>query len=538
MALEFHDSLSGKKAPFEPATPGQVTIYNCGPTVYNYNHLGNFRAYVFVDLLRRHLKFRGYQIRQTTNITDVDDKIVNAAVKDGVPIGDLTAPFIAAYLEDLEYLGIDSVEERPRATDYIPAMLDMIRELEKSGHVYQQDGNVYFRLSSYEQYGKLSKLDSDQLRTAADGRFAADEYDKEDVRDFALWKAPGDENEQSWDSPYGAGRPGWHLECSAMIRAIYGQSGVDIHTGGIDLLFPHHENEIAQSCCAHPGDRFVGTWLHNEHLLVDGQKMAKSAGNFFMLRDFSDRERLQALVEKQNAPEDLLKLYDRGMLRRCLRYVLLSTHYRQKLNFSFTAIAGAESSIKRLQNTIDRLRAASRWSEQTDGAAPNTDIESELATLAAAAQTAQAQSPGGQPLAGGPDAVRKAREAFTNALDDDLNIARALAALFDFCRDCNEVLEAEASNSNDTAPGEFADQALIWFAEANSVLGFLSFAPEATTGASVDDELAASIEARIVARREARANKDFALADRIRDELLAEGIILKDGADGTTWSHS
>lgn len=538
MPLEFHDSLSGTKRAFEPATPGQVSIYNCGPTVYNYNHLGNFRAYVFVDLLRRHLKFRGYKVRQTTNITDVDDKIVNAAVKNGVPIGDLTAPYITAYLEDLEYLGIDSVEERPRATDYIPAMLEMIRELEKSGHVYEQDGNVYFRLSSFEKYGKLSNLAPDQLRTAADGRFAADEYDKEDVRDFALWKAPGNADEQSWDSPYGAGRPGWHLECSAMIRAIYGKAGVDIHTGGIDLLFPHHENEIAQSCCAHPGDRFVGLWLHNEHLLVDGQKMAKSAGNFFMLRDFSDRERLAGLIRNQGAPESLLKLYDRGMLRRCLRYVLLSTHYRQKLNFSFTAIAGAESSIKRLQNTIDRLRSGSRWAGESDA----QKIESELANLANSAQGQQSASPGGAPVAnaGSPGAVQKARTAFTDALDDDLNIARALAALFDFCRECNELVPANPTNSTGgTTDTAFADAALIFFAEANSVLGFLSFAPEAANGSSdVDADTAASIEARIVARREARANKDFAEADRIRDELLAEGIVLKDGADGTTWSRA
>ncbi|MCR9144922.1 MAG: cysteine--tRNA ligase [bacterium] len=523
MPLQFHNSLSGKKEPFTPADPDAVTMYNCGPTVYNFNHLGNFRAYAFVDLLRRYLKFRGYGLVQTTNITDVDDKIVNSARESGRKIEALTAPYIAAYLEDLAYLGIEGVEHRPRATGHIPAMLEMIQALDRGGHTYTQDGNVYFRLASYPNYGKLSGIDPEQLRTAADGRFAADEYEKENARDFALWKAPQHPEEECWDSPYGRGRPGWHLECSAMIREIYGAAGVDIHTGGIDLLFPHHENEIAQSQCAHPEDNFVGLWLHNEHLLVDGQKMAKSAGNFFTLRDFSERDRLEALVAK-GAPAALLKLHERGDLSRCLRYTLIGTHYRQKLNFSFTAIVGAESSLKRLQNTIERLKAHAGMSA--------ADLEAELE-----ADDSPAVQPGADPIDPMPDAphrsVRLARANFTRALDDDLNIAKAFAALFDLCRDVNQELD-----DRDLA---YAREALVFLGRANQVLNVFDFSDAGTADknrAGVDGDLAARVTQAISDRKAAKADKNFAEADRIRDELKAEGIVLKDGPDGTTWEKA
>ncbi len=530
MPLQFHNSLSGRKEAFAPVDPRAVTMYNCGPTVYNFNHLGNFRAYAFVDLLRRYLKFRGYGLVQTTNITDVDDKIINSARESGRKIEELTAPFITAYLEDLEFLGIEGVEHRPRATRHIPAMLEMIQALDRGGHTYVQDGNVYFRLASFPKYGELSGIDPEQLRTAADGRFAADEYDKENARDFALWKAPQHDDEEAWDSPYGRGRPGWHLECSAMIREIYGPAGVDIHTGGIDLLFPHHENEIAQSACAHPHDNFVGLWLHNEHLLVDGQKMAKSAGNFFMLRDFSDRERLEALVEK-GAPEALLKLYDRGMLARCLRYVLIGTHYRQKLNFSFTAIVGAESSLKRLQNTIDRLKNHAGW-QAADLAAALTAPDAH-----ALAPNVDPEDPAKIPADALDQAIRRARANFVRALDDDLNIAKAFAALFDLCRDVNQELE-----QRDAEDGQaFARDALLFIARANQVLNVFDFSDQAESEAAAggDGDLADRIAAAIADRKAAKARKDFAEADRIRDELKAEGIVLKDGSGGeTTWERA
>lgn len=521
MPLQFHNSLTGRKEPFAPADPLAVTMYNCGPTVYNFNHLGNFRAYAFVDLLRRYIKYRGYGLEQTINITDVDDKIIDTARKSGQKIDDFTAPYIQAYLDDLEYLGIEDVEHRPRATRHIPAMLEMIQSLDKSGHTYVQDGNVYFRLASFADYGRLSGIDPEQLRTAADGRFAADEYEKENARDFALWKAPQNEAEESWESPYGPGRPGWHLECSAMIREIYGSRGVDIHTGGIDLLFPHHENEIAQSVCAHPGDKFVSLWMHNEHLLVDGQKMAKSVGNFFTLRDFSERDRLNALVKEKGAPDGLIKLYERGYLQRCLRYVLISTHYRQKLNFSFTAIVGAESSLKRLQNTIERLKQHAKWQGE--------DIQAAIAGA-----DPEATEPGASPGAPRADASDKsihlARQRFIEALDDDLNVAKALAALFDLCRDINNEIEERDP--------QYARDALTFLARANSVLNIFDFsensADQATAG--VDNELAAQVEQAIIDRREAKARKDFTEADRIRDSLKSEGIVLKDGPTGeTTW---
>ena len=501
-------------------------MYNCGPTVYNYNHLGNFRAYAFVDVLRRYLAFRGYGLEQTMNITDADDKIIDTARKSNLPIEEFTAPYIKAFLEDLDYLGIADVEHRPRATDHIPAMIEMIQSLEQGGYTYSQEGSVYFRLAAFEKYGRLSGIDPAQLRTAADGRFAADEYEKENARDFALWKAPQSAGERVWDSPYGPGRPGWHLECSAMIREIYGARGVDIHTGGIDLLFPHHENEIAQSVCAYPHDNFVGLWLHNEHLLVDGQKMAKSAGNFFTLRDFSERERLAALVANQGAPESLLKLHDRGWLQRCLRYVLIGTHYRQKLNFSFTAIAGAESSLKRLQNTIDRLKNHAGWQAE--------DIAAALAHELQTNTNAGIGEPGAAPPVAQTDApdasIQQARARFIEALDDDLNIAKAFAALFDLCRDVNAELE--------TRDAQYARSALVFLAHANTVLNLFDFsaASAGDVEVAVDSELAARVEQLIIDRRAARDRKDFAAADRIRDELKAMGVVLKDGPTGvTTW---
>lgn len=520
MSVQFYNSIADEKQAFEPADPKRVKIYSCGPTVYNYNHLGNFRAYVFVDLLRRYLLFRGYGLEQTMNITDVEDKIIKGALAAGQSIDEFTQPFIDAFLEDLAFLKIQDLEHRPRATRSIDAMIDIMQRLEQNGHVYTQDGNVYFRLKSFTNYGRLSKIEAEQLQTAADGRFEADEYTKEDVRDFALWKAPQQKDEPSWDSPFGPGRPGWHLECSAMIRDVYGKDGVDIHTGGIDLLFPHHENELAQSACAYPHDNFVRTWMHNEHLLVDGKKMSKSVGNYFLLRDFSDDARLAQLVADGNAPDFLQKLKDRGRLGICLRHLLIGTHYRQKLNFTFTGIQAADAALGRIQNMIARLKEVSGWSEE--------DIRNAGETHAAKEHE---RGPGAEPIFPDEDSpaavAERAHAAFTAALDDDLNVSKAFATLFDLARESTRNLEGLGK--------DFAERALIFLQQADSVLGILDFSENADAAPGIDGVDADRIERLIQERKDARTNKDFALADRIRDELKDEGIVLKDGPDGTTW---
>lgn len=508
MALQFFNTLTQDKQPFEPAQPDRVRIYSCGPTVYNFNHLGNFRAYIFVDLLRRYLRARGYGLDHAMNITDVEDKIIANAKQAGKSIDDFTADYVRGFLEDLEYLGIENVEHRPRATRSIPAMLELLEHLDSNGHSYSADGNLYFRLGSFEGYGALAKLDTQNLKAAADGRFAADEYTKEDARDFALWKAAS-KDEPGWDSPWGYGRPGWHLECSAMIREIFGESGVDIHTGGIDLVFPHHENEIAQSCCAYPNDSFVKTWLHNEHLLVDGKKMSKSLGNYYMLRDFSQSDRLAKKVKEGSVPSFVEELSQKGRLARSLRYLLLSFHYRTKLNFTFENLRAADSACERLQGLVDRLLVIAEGFQGEVALGPQTAGQ------------------GGDHLKAHPGIVGRTAALWLEALDDDLNTARALASLFDFARDLNPRIEANAVGRTEALAG------LEFLSFANQLLGVLRFTPAQVTQTA--EPLPGEITELIEERRQARANKDFAKSDSIRDDLLARGIRLVDTPSGTTW---
>ncbi len=383
MSLRLHNTLTRQLEEFRPLDPAgeKVRLYTCGPTVYNHAHIGNFRAYVFEDLLQRHLEARGYRVLRVMNLTDVDDKTIRGARESGRPLADFTAPFIQAFFEDLQTLRIKPADHFPAATEarFIGRMIAMITRLVSLGHAYHaEDGSVYFRITSFPAYGRLAHLDLAELRPS--GRISSDEYDKESLGDFALWKArvPAD-GDVWWPSPWGEGRPGWHIECSAMATALLGDS-LDIHCGGVDNIFPHHEAEIAQSeCCT--GRPFARFWLHCAHLMVEGRKMAKSEGNFHTLRD----------------------LVERGWSGREVRFVLLSAHYRLPLNFTFEGLEAARSALHRLDEWTRRLR-------ETAGSA----VAEPCPALA---------------------------EGFAAALDDDLNISAALGVLFDSVRDSNRAMD-------------------------------------------------------------------------------------------------
>ncbi len=381
MALRFFDTLSGSLREFVPLHAGEVRMYTCGPTVHDYAHIGNFRTFLFEDLLRRYLRHKGFHVIQVMNLTDVDDKIIRKAAAQGLPIAEYTRVYTEAFFEDLKTLNIEAAEFYPKATEHIDAMATLIDQLVEKGHAYAMDGSIYFRIASFPAYGRLAKLDASGLKAGA--RVDADEYDKENVRDFVLWKAPR-EGDPVWQTRLGPGRPGWSIECSAMSMKYLGEA-FDIHTGGVDNIFPHHENEIAQSEAA-TGKPFVRYWLHAEHLQMVGEKMAKSLGNYYTLRE--------VLAE--------------GYPARAVRYALLTgAHYRHKLNFSLDLIAAAEGTLKRLDDFVARVRAA------PDGA------------------TGRAAEP-----------VLKARAAWESALDDDLNLPVALRHLFDLVREVNRLIEA------------------------------------------------------------------------------------------------
>ncbi|BCW93568.1 MAG: cysteine--tRNA ligase [Thermoanaerobaculum sp.] len=461
MELFFTNTAARTAERFTPLQPGEVRMYTCGPTVYNYVHIGNLRTFLFEDVLRRTLKVAGFQVRQVMNLTDIDDKTIRGANAEGVSLRAYTDRYIAAFFEDIDTLRCERVEYYPRATDFIPQMVELIARLKEKGYTYELEGSTYFRIAAFPGYGKLSGVDPSQIKPGA--RVDADEYEKEDVRDFVLWKAarPG---EPYWDTPFGPGRPGWHLECSTMAIALLGES-IDIHAGGVDLIFPHHENEIAQSEAA-TGKPFVKYWLHSEHLVVEGQKMAKSAGNFFTLRD----------------------LLERGHDPLAIRYLLISVPYRQKLNFTFDALHAAEAAVSRIGNTLRRLHYA-----------PAAGGEGDLPVSAASEFVAE----------------------FEKALGDDLNTARALAALHTFLTKVNQALDAGGLS----AEAMSATKAALRL--ANGVLGVF---PEVTT-----EETDAEVEALIQKRAEARARRDFATADAIRKQLADRGIILEDTPHGTVW---
>jgi cysteinyl-tRNA synthetase len=390
MAIFFSNTYRNLKEEFKPIKENYVGLYTCGPTVYNFIHIGNLRTFLWEDILKRFLEYEGFKVKHIMNITDVDDKTIRDSQKEGITLKEFTERYTKAFFEDIESVRIKKADHYPRATEHIPEMIEIIKKLEKNGHTYISDGSVYFRISTFNDYGKLSGIDLSQIKPGA--RVELDEYEKEDVRDFVLWKA-AKEGEPFWDTIYGKGRPGWHIECSAMSMKYLGET-FDIHTGAVDNIFPHHENEIAQSECA-TGKKFVNYWLHAEHLIVEGEKMSKSKGNFYTLRD---------LLEKGFSPLPI-------------RYLLISVPYKKKLNFTFPSLQGAYEAIKRLDSFILRLKEIN-----------------------------ESQKEGGKEVL---PQIQSFKENFLNSLRDDLNTAEALGSLFSFVKDINILIdEGEISALN------------------------------------------------------------------------------------------
>jgi cysteinyl-tRNA synthetase len=459
--MHIFNTLTRRIEEFVPREPGHVSLYTCGPTVYDFAHIGNFRTYVWEDLLRRTLKLLGFSVTQVMNITDIEDKIIAKAIAQGIALREVTEPFVTAFFEDLEVLGIEKAEHYPRATEHIPEMLAIAGTLVGKGMTYESQGSLYFRIDAFPSYGRLSNLENREIKVGA--RVDSDEYDKDDARDFVLWKGhkPG---EPSWDSPFGAGRPGWHLECSAMSMKYLGES-FDLHTGGVDNIFPHHENEIAQSEGA-TGHPFVKYWMHAAHLMVDGEKMAKSKGNFYTVRD----------------------LIAQGHDARALRYLLLTTHYRTPLNFTFDALARAGGELQRFDALHVRLGEA-KPSPGRDGA-----FDAKLAAIEAEVRA---------------------------ALGDDLNVSGAMGGLFRLVREANAALD------RNELPAESAAALTECLGRLDAAFGVLT--------PKEPELLAPDIEALIAKRQEARKSKNFPESDRIRDLLSAQGIVLEDTPSGVRW---
>jgi cysteinyl-tRNA synthetase len=469
--LRLYNTLTRREEDFAPLRGNTVRMYACGPTVYARAHIGNFRTFVCVDVLRRTLKYVcGHDVREVVNYTDVDDKTIAGAQQAGRPLREYTEQWIGAFRADAGQLGLELPEETPRATDdlNLRAMSDMILALERNGHTYRRDGSMYFKISSLPAYGKLARLDHEGMRDGA--RVDVDEYSKDDPRDFVLWKAskPG---EPSWDFGTGPGRPGWHIECSAMALRLLGEAPIDLHAGGIDLIFPHHENEIAQSegATRHEFSRF---WLHVEHLFVENEKMSKSLGNVYTLGEIAAR----------------------GHRASALRYLLLSSHYRKQLNFTWTGMDQAEEALRRIVDFLARLETV----------------------------TASGEFPAVR------QAVDRARADFRAALQSDLNTAAALAAIFDLVRDVNAAIDARQI----AAPDAMVVRAAI--DEFDQVLGVVGLrsAEDAQPPVPVEE-----IERMIEDRKAARQRRDFAAADAIRTGLAERGILLEDNPGGTRWKR-
>jgi cysteinyl-tRNA synthetase len=469
--MRIYNTLTRQEEDFAPRPAPPVRMYTCGLTVYNRGHIGNFRTFVCLDVLRRTLEHVcGWPVHQVMNFTDVDDRTIAGAEKAAQELRAYTDQYIAAFREDAGALGLEPVEENPRATDEanLVAMADLVKALERNGHTYRSDGSIYFRIASFSKYGALARLDQEGIKPGA--RVDSDNYNKDDARDFVLWKATKP-NEPTWDYGLGPGRPGWHLECSAMALRLLGQPPIDIHAGGIDLIFPHHENEIAQSEGA-TGTLFSRFWVHVEHLILDNEKMSKSLGNVFTVKD----------------------VIDRGFRASTLRYLLLSSHYRKQLRFSWEILQQAEEAVRRLADFLARL-------DTLKAGEAHADILAALTT---------------------------ARTEFNAALEADLNTSAGLAVMFDLVRALNSAIDDGRLSEADAAGVRDA------FAHFDRVIGVIALRRDEDARPPVDP---AEIDRLIEDRHAARRRRDFAAADRIRDDLAARGIVLEDSAGVTRWKR-
>ncbi|MBT4823582.1 cysteine--tRNA ligase [Candidatus Woesearchaeota archaeon] len=459
MALRFFNTLTRKKQNFKPLKKGQVSIYSCGPTVYNYAHIGNYRAFLSSDILKRYLQFKSFKVKHVMNVTDVDDKTIRDSKKEGKSLKEFTKFYTKAFLDDLNILNVEIPELMPKATECVPDMIKLIQTLLKKGVAYKAKDGIYFDISKHKTYGKLSKIDLTQTKKGK--RVNSDEYDKTNPNDFALWKFwDKEDGDVFWEAEFGKGRPGWHIECSAMSEKNLGKS-FDIHTGGVDLIFPHHENEIAQSEAA-SGKDFVKYWLHNEYILVDGKKMSKSMGNFYTLRD----------------------LLDKGYSAKAIRYLLISTHYRQQLNFTLEGLKSAENTIERIKEFVDTLNRKLKLG----GTKHNKGITKIIENI---------------------------NIGFEEAMDDDLNVSEAEGFLFEFIKEMNKIM--------DTISAKDAKTILDFLGHLDKVLGVMVFE---------DEKIPAKVMTLAEQRQKARADKDFKAADKLRDELKEKGYEVKDTKDG------
>jgi len=457
--IKFYNTLTKKKEEFMPIEDKIVKMYTCGPTVYDFAHIGNFRAYIFEDLLHRYLEFRGYKVIRVMNITDVDDKTIDGAKKEGISLKEYTDRYLKYFLEDMETLRIKKPDYLPRATEHIKEMVEIIKKLIEKGYAYRKNGSIYYDISKFPDYGKLSGIELKNIKPGA--RVETDEYTKDDVRDFALWKEGKEEEGVWWETEVGKGRPGWHIECSAMSMKYLGET-FDIHTGGVDNIFPHHENEIAQSEAA-TGKKFVNYWLHCAHLLVNNEKMSKSKGNFYTLRD----------------------LLQKGYNPVAIRYLLLTTHYRDPLNFTEKSLKAAENTIRNYNGFYSSLSFFKEGKGE--------DIEKE---------------------------IEKAKNGFIENLDDDLNISPALASIFNLIKFANKRI----------SEGKFGEK------EAEKVKKFLKEVDYVLCILEKEDEKIPEEYLQLIKEREkARKEKNYKRADEIREYLKNKGIILEDTPYGTIW---
>ena len=460
--MKIYNTLTRKKEKFVPIDKDNVKMYSCGPTVYDYFHIGNARPFIIFDTMRRYLEYIGYKVTFVQNFTDIDDKMIKRANEEGITVKELGDRFIAEYYKDAASIGVKKATVHPKATENIDAIIDIVKKLVDNGYAYAVDGNVYFSTKKFGEYGKLSKQPLEDLEAGA--RIDVNEH-KNDPMDFALWKAKK-EGEPAWESPWGEGRPGWHIECSAMANKFLGET-IDIHSGGQDLIFPHHENEIAQSECAN-GKPFANYWMHNGYININNQKMSKSLGNFFTVRDIREK-------------------YDGEVIR----YFMLSAHYRNPINFSDTLMEQAKSAVERVYTCIDNLEFLLKKADEKSA-------DEELVKKLSACE-----------------------DKFKAAMDDDLNTADAIAAIFDIVYLANTEISKESGK-------EAIKAALGKIRELGAVLGLFNKVKEKSLDAEVEELIAK--------RAEARANKDWATADAIRDKLKEMNIVLKDTPDGVKWS--